>query len=81
MSAHFSSPEEKKERKSKAYSASIKTAIILAILTVAEYFVSQIPGIGQNTFVMLGLFGLAKAYLVVYNFMHVARLWLPDGEH
>ncbi len=77
MSAHFSSPEEKQERKSKAYRASIMTAIILAVLTVIEYFVALVTG----SAIIMMLLGLAKAYFVVYNFMHVARLWLPEGEH
>ncbi len=80
MSAHFSSPEEKQERKTKAYRASIFTALVLAAITVVEFVVSQIPGIGTSAIVML-LLGLVKAYFVVVNFMHVARLWLPEGEH
>lgn len=80
MSAHFSSPEAKKESKSKAYRASIITAIVLAVITVIEFFVSQIPGIGTSAIIML-LLGLVKAYFVVVNFMHVARLWKPEGEH
>lgn len=77
MSAHFSSPEEKQERKSKAYRASIITAIILAILTVIEYFAALVTG----SALILMLLGLMKAYFVVVNFMHVARLWKPEGEH
>lgn len=77
MSAHFSSPEEKQERKSKAYRASILTAIILAVLTVIEYFVALVT----PSAIILLLMGLLKAYFVVVNFMHVARLWKPEGEH
>ena len=77
MSAHFSSPEEKQERKSKAYRASIMTAIILAVLTVIEYFVALVTG----SAIIMMLIGLLKAYFVVVTFMHVARLWLPEGEH
>lgn len=77
MSAHFSSPEEKQERKSKAYRASIITAIILAVLTVIEYFIALVT----PSAIILLLMGLLKAYFVVVNFMHVARLWKPEGEH
>lgn len=77
MSAHFSSPEAKKESRSKAYRASIMTAIILAVLTVIEYFVALIT----PSAIILLLLGLFKAYFVVVNFMHVARLWKPEGEH
>ena len=77
MSAHFASLEEKESHKSKAYRASIFTAIVLAVLTAIEFFVALVTG----SAIILLLMGLVKAYFVVVNFMHVARLWSPEGEH
>ena len=52
-------------------------AIVLAILTVIEYFV----GLATPSAIILLLFGLIKGYAVVVYFMHVSRLWSPQGGH
>lgn len=50
--------------------------VVLAILTVAEFFVSTVLG----SAVLLILIALAKAALIVHFFMHVYRLWREE-EH
>lgn len=50
--------------------------VALAVLTVAEYFVSVLWG----SAVFLLLIALAKAALIVHFFMHVYRLWREE-EH
>lgn len=78
MSDHKGHDEgSKRERRSKAYTASITTAIILAVLTAVEWFV----GLRFNGAAIMMLLGLLKAYFVVNNFMHVSRLWSTDGGH
>lgn len=76
MSGH-ASPEEKQQKRSAAYRLSVTVAIILAVLTVIEYFAALIT----SSAIIMFLIGLLKAYAVVVYFMHVARLWLPEGEH
>ncbi len=51
-------------------------AVVLAALTVLEYFV----GITYPSATVLFLLALLKAVLVLYFFMHVYRLWRPDDE-
>lgn len=51
-------------------------AVVLAALTVLEYFV----GIAYPSATVLFLLALLKAVLVLYFFMHVYRLWRPDDE-
>ncbi|MGL4650869.1 MAG: cytochrome C oxidase subunit IV family protein [Caldilineaceae bacterium] len=51
-------------------------ALILAALTVLEYYV----GIAYPSATVLFLIALVKAVLVLYFFMHVYRLWRPDDE-
>lgn len=78
MSDHKGHDEEtKRQRRSKAYRASIVTAIILAVLTAIEFFAA----FATTSAVIMMLLGLAKAYFVVNNFMHVSRLWSADGGH
>ena len=61
----------------KAYFFSATIALILALLTVIEFFI----GVGfPNTGILL-LLAAVKAYLVVYFYMHIKRLWTPEGEH
>lgn len=48
----------------------------LAVLTIAEYFVS----VQWGSAVFLILIALAKAALIVHFFMHVYRLWREE-EH
>lgn len=50
--------------------------VALAILTIAEYFVS----VQLGSAVFLILIALAKAALIVQFFMHVYRLWREE-EH
>lgn len=78
MSEHPVENNESKSRKrTAAYTASTITAIILAMLTVGEFFASQ----WTTSAVIMMLIGVVKAYFVVNNFMHVSRLWSTDGGH
>ncbi|MEM7126471.1 MAG: cytochrome C oxidase subunit IV family protein [Chloroflexota bacterium] len=79
MSEH-TSVEEKRKRRTKAYTISTTVFIVLSVITVVEYLVSLIPGIGESAIIMF-LIGLAKAYAIVVYFMHIARLWSPEGAH
>ena len=61
-----------------AYVTGAIVAVVLAALTIIEYFV----GIRFPSATLLLLLGVLKAALVVYFFMHVYRLWRADeGGH
>jgi cytochrome c oxidase subunit 4 len=51
--------------------------VILAILTIIEYFM----GLYHVGATLLMLVAALKAILVIYFFMHVSRLWTAEGEH
>jgi cytochrome c oxidase subunit 4 len=51
-------------------------ALILAVMTVIEYYV----GLLYPSATVLFLISLVKGALVLYFFMHVYRLWRPDDE-
>jgi hypothetical protein len=60
-----------------AYRTSFVIALILAFLTGVEYL-AAVNGMGA---VVMFLLGLAKAYFVVNFFMHISRIWRPEGGH
>jgi hypothetical protein len=65
------------EKRSAAYRLSATVAVILAILTVIEYFAAiYVP----NT-ALLFLLAMLKAYFVLRFFMHVQRLWTSEEGH
>lgn len=58
------------------YRQVIIISVLLAILTIAEYFVAlQFPSA-----VFLLLIALVKAALIVQFFMHVYRLWREESH-
>ena len=73
------------KKKRNAYVVGLVVAIILALLTVVEYYVAILPDLRPDLMQeqsVAGLFLIAfiKAALVVYFFMHVYRLWRPDDH-
>ncbi len=64
------------KRKSAIYRQGIIVAIVLAIVTVIEYYVA----LNLNSFAIMMILALLKAILVVNYFMHIRSLWSED-EH
>jgi cytochrome c oxidase subunit 4 len=61
-----------------AYVTGAIVAIVLAVLTIVEYYI----GLHFPSPTLLLLISVLKAALVVYFFMHVYRLWRADeGGH
>ena len=67
---------ELNDRKGAAYRMGLITLIILAVMTVAEYFVSIYTG----SLILLMIIAVIKAAIIVNNFMHITRLW-RGGSH
>lgn len=59
------------------YAFVILIGIVLAILTIVEYFM----GLYHVGATLLMLVAALKAILVIYFFMHVSRVWSAEGEH
>ena len=66
------------EKRATAYRASVTVALVLAILTVVEYFAAIYM---SNSVVVLFLLALFKAVAVLNYFMHVTRLWRQEEGH
>ena len=67
---------EVENRKAAAYRLGLITLIILAVLTVAEYFVSVYTG----SLILLMIMAVIKAAIIVNNFMHITRLWREESH-
>ena len=67
---------EHSDRKAAAYRLGLITLIILAVMTVAEYFVSIYTG----SLILLMIIALIKAAIIVNNFMHITRLWREESH-
>lgn len=64
------------DRKAAAYRLGLITLIVLAVMTVAEYFVSIYTG----SLILLMIIALLKAAIIVNNFMHITRLWREESH-
>lgn len=56
-------------------------AVILAVLTIAEYIFAVQIGDDTVRFAGLTVAAGSKAALIVYYFMHVYRVWRPGEAH
>ena len=72
------SEHSRTKRKTAIYRQGIIVAVILAILTLVEYYAAVTPPLGS--FAILMILALLKAILVVNYFMHIRSLWSED-EH
>ena len=59
------------------YTTGILIILALAVLTLVEFWVA----LNTHSTVFLMLIAAAKALLVIWFFMHVKRLWAPEGDH
>jgi hypothetical protein len=65
------------EKKAAALRLGWITMLILAALTVVEYFVSIYLG----SLVLLFIIVVVKAAVIIQNFMHISRLWREEESH
>jgi cytochrome c oxidase subunit 4 len=62
--------------KKAAYRQGVNIFILLAVLTLIEFFL----GIWSGSLAWLMLVALAKAGLVVYYYMHIYRVWREESH-
>jgi cytochrome c oxidase subunit 4 len=66
------------DKKRAAYRQGVYVFIFLAVLTIAEFFVSAATD-GSVTFLMI--IALLKAGIIANFFMHIYRLWRTEEDH
>lgn len=64
------------EKKSAAYRLGLITLVLLAVLTIVEFFVA----VYIESLVLLFIIAVVKAAIIVQNFMHIARLWREESH-
>ncbi len=64
-------------KKSAAFRLSVIVALVLAVLTVVEYYAA----LHFPSTVVLFLLAMFKAVAVLNYFMHVSRLWKQEEGH
>lgn len=65
----------------RAQGRGLRIIAILAVLTIVEYFIAvsiESPG---ALVVTLSIAAIAKAWLIMAEFMHLPALWRGDGGH
>ncbi len=66
-----------RESRAAAYRLSATVALVLAVLTIVEYYAA----LHFNSTIVLFLLALFKAVAVLNYFMHVSRLWTQEEGH
>lgn len=64
------------DKKAAAYRLGIITLLILAVLTIAEFFAA----VYLESLVLLFIVAVIKAAVIVQNFMHISRLWREESH-
>ncbi|MFC2025681.1 cytochrome C oxidase subunit IV family protein [Chloroflexota bacterium] len=65
------------EKKKKAYRVGVTVMILLAVLTIGEYFIGSIA-IGW--WAPLIVIAMIKAFFVIRDYMHISRLFNSEDE-
>ena len=65
------------ERKQEAFRIGVGVMILLAVLTIGEYWLGSIASVWWGP--LLGI-ALLKAFFVVRDYMHLQRLFTPEEE-
>jgi hypothetical protein len=55
--------------------------VVLAVLTAVEFVVAVGIDSTVAVVVLLAVLGVAKAWIIVQIFMHVAKLWRGEEDH
>jgi len=65
-------------KKKDAYRVGVAVLILLAILTVGEYFIGAVASLWWAPLIAVAVL---KAYFVVRDYMHLPRLFAPEEEN
>lgn len=64
------------EKRAAAYRLGWITLLILAVLTIVEFYAA----VALGSIVLLFIVALIKAAVIVQNFMHITRLWREESH-
>ena len=63
------------------YRKGIIIAVLLAVMTIAEYIFAVEVSSAEVRFAGLTITALLKTVLILWYFMHIKRLWAAEGAH
>ncbi len=66
------------DKKNKALKFGVYVFLILAVLTVGEYFIATVGG--QWWYILVGI-AVLKAWFVLQHYMHLPRLFSKEENH
>lgn len=66
---------------SRAQGRGLIVIAVLAVLTIVEYLVAISLESPAALVALLALAAVAKAWLIMVEFMHLPKLWRADGGH
>ncbi len=65
----------------RAQGRGLRVIAILTVLTIVEYIIAVGMSGGAGLVIMLSVAAIAKCWLIMVEFMHLPKLWHPDGGH
>ena len=65
------------ENKKMAYRQGVVVLLLLAVLTIGEFFIGSVASLWWMPLLGIALF---KAFLIVRDYMHIGRLFSADVE-
>ena len=77
----MAAPRHDAAAEARAQGTGLRVIAILAVLTLVEYFVAVSIGKGPMLVTLLAVAAVAKTWLILQYFMHLPKLWNPDGGH
>ena len=75
MSSTPSATETREQRRG------LNAIIVLAVLTIAEYFIAVGLDSASTLVLLLSIVALIKAVVILEYFMHLSKLWRGEGSH
>ena len=76
MSRNRTSPAEHREQR-----RGLNAIIVLAVLTIVEYFIAIGLDSVQMLVVLLSIVAIIKAVVILEYFMHLSKVWRGEGSH
>lgn len=68
---------ESEEKKKQAYRVGAVVLLLLGVLTIGEFFIGTVASVWWAP--LMGIV-LLKAFFILRDYMHVARVFIPDEE-
>lgn len=69
---------ENEDKKKQAYGRGVAILIVLAVLTIGEYFIGAVAPVWWAPLIAIAVL---KAFLIIRDYMHVGRVFAGEEAH